>query len=198
MSNCTSLRLSSKGRQEEVKCTFDTSKCERIFYELLKLGYLKISHNIPPVDEIRRKPYCKFHNSFSHHTNDCNYFHKHIQAAIDDVRLTFHEMGVDKRSFPAAVNTMNLQQTSAKVLLRPNQTDNAKGKNVVVGEEKADLRDKRLKHEVSCETAPDGRVNLKITLNPSGTGGTHRTLMDRSVARRHSRSWRKGRPVVAV
>jgi hypothetical protein len=39
--------------QEELKFTFDVSKCDRIFDELLKLGNIKISHTMPPLDEIK-------------------------------------------------------------------------------------------------------------------------------------------------
>jgi hypothetical protein len=42
--SCTSLNPASKGRQEELRFTFDVSKCDRIFDELLKLGNIKISH----------------------------------------------------------------------------------------------------------------------------------------------------------
>jgi hypothetical protein len=35
---CSSLKLASKSRQEEIKFTFDVSKCDRIFDELLKSG----------------------------------------------------------------------------------------------------------------------------------------------------------------
>jgi hypothetical protein len=37
-SSCASLKLATKGRQEELKFTFAVSKCDRIFDELLKLG----------------------------------------------------------------------------------------------------------------------------------------------------------------
>jgi hypothetical protein len=36
--SCSSLKLASKSRQEEIKFTFDVSKCDRIFDELLKSG----------------------------------------------------------------------------------------------------------------------------------------------------------------
>jgi hypothetical protein len=39
--SCTSLKPVTKGRQEELKFTFDVSKCDRIFDELLKLGNIK-------------------------------------------------------------------------------------------------------------------------------------------------------------
>ena len=48
------------------------SKCDRIFDELAKLGKIKFSHTISSVDELKRRAYCKLHNTFSHATNDCN------------------------------------------------------------------------------------------------------------------------------
>ena len=72
--SCALLKPAQKSRQEKVKFTFDVSKCDRIFDELLKLGHLKITHTMPPLEELKRKAYCKFHNSFSHATNDCNVF----------------------------------------------------------------------------------------------------------------------------
>ena len=72
--SCASLKLTQKNRQEEMKFTFDVSKCDSIFDELLRLGHLKITHVIPPLEELKRRAYCKFHNSSSHATNDCNVF----------------------------------------------------------------------------------------------------------------------------
>ena len=43
-----------------MKFTFDVSKCDRIFDELLRLGHLKITHVIPPSEEVKRRAYCKF------------------------------------------------------------------------------------------------------------------------------------------
>ena len=51
--SCSSLKPASKGRQEELKFTFDVSKCDHIFDDLLKLGNIKMSHTIPPLDEIK-------------------------------------------------------------------------------------------------------------------------------------------------
>jgi hypothetical protein len=52
-SSCASLKTTTKGRQEELKFNFDVSKCDHIFDELLKLGNIKISHTMPPLDEIK-------------------------------------------------------------------------------------------------------------------------------------------------
>jgi hypothetical protein len=80
---------------------------DRIFDELLKLGNIKISHPMPPLDEIKRRAYCKFHNSYSHASNNCNVFRRQIQSVINEGRLMLHEMQVDKQPFP--INTMELQ-----------------------------------------------------------------------------------------
>jgi uncharacterized protein YozE (UPF0346 family) len=73
-SSCSSLQSIQNNRQEEVKFTFNVSKCDKIFDELLKNGNIKLTHIIPPPDELKRRAYCKWHNSFSHATNDCNVF----------------------------------------------------------------------------------------------------------------------------
>jgi hypothetical protein len=78
-----------------------------------------------------------------------------------------HEMQVDKQPFP--VNTMELQQP--KVLVRPHPAEDTKGKNVMVGEAKPDLRGKELTREVAYEKTPDGRETFKITVKASGHGG---------------------------
>jgi hypothetical protein len=165
--SCSSLKPASKGRQEEIKFTFDVSKCDRIFDELLKSGNIKLSHTLPSLDELKRRAYCKYHISFSHATNDCNVFRRQVQSAINEGHLTFHETQVDKAHFP--VNTMDLQQP--KVLVRPHQAEATKGKNVGIVEEKPDLRGKELTHENAYEKTPDGRETFKITVRAFGPGG---------------------------
>jgi hypothetical protein len=105
-SSCASLKPATKGQQDELKFTFDVSKCDHIFDELLKIGNIKISHTMPPLDEIKRHAYCKFHNSYSNATNNSNVFRRQIQSAINEGRLMLHEMQVDKQPFP--INTMEL------------------------------------------------------------------------------------------
>jgi hypothetical protein len=92
---CASLKPGHKNRQYEVKFTFDVTKCDRIFDELLKLGKIKISHTLPPPDEIKKRAYCKFHCSFSHATNDCNSFRRQVHLTINEGHLVLHKMQVD-------------------------------------------------------------------------------------------------------
>jgi hypothetical protein len=88
-SACSSLQPVQKKRQEEVKFTFNIGKCDKIFDELLKNGNIKINHIVPSADELKRRAYCKWHNSFSHATNDCNVFRRQIQSTINEGRLKF-------------------------------------------------------------------------------------------------------------
>jgi hypothetical protein len=76
------------------------------------------------MDELKRSAYCKWHNYFSHATNDCNVFRRQIQSAINESRLTFQEMQVDTQPFP--VNTI---EPTCKEFL----ADKGKVENIVVG-----------------------------------------------------------------
>jgi hypothetical protein len=46
-------------QKEKVKFTFNIVKCDKIFDELLKHGNIKLSHIIPPVEELKGRIYCK-------------------------------------------------------------------------------------------------------------------------------------------
>jgi hypothetical protein len=65
-----------------MKFTFDVAKRDKIFDELHKAGCIKMSHTIPPLD--CNIAYFRWHNSFSHATNDCNIFCRQVQLAINE------------------------------------------------------------------------------------------------------------------
>ena len=162
------LKPIPKNRQEQGRFTFDVSKCDRIFDKLLRSGNIKLSHAIPPLEKLKRRAYCKWHNSFSHATNNCNIFRRQIQSAINEGRLALHEMQVDKATFPVHTNDLS----NAKVLIRPEHAEGAKGKNVIIGEKRPNnVNDKILAREVVLEKTPDGKESLKITLKASRPGG---------------------------
>jgi hypothetical protein len=50
---------------------------------------IKLSHTIPPIEELKRLAYCKWHGKFSHATNDCNVFRQQIQLSINESHLSF-------------------------------------------------------------------------------------------------------------
>jgi hypothetical protein len=171
-SACSSLQPVPKKQQEEVKFTFNVGKCDKIFDELLKNGNIKINRSVPSTDELKRRAYCKWHNSFSHATNDCNVFRRQIQSAINEGRLKFQEMQVDTEPFP-----MNMIDFKGKnVLIRPNTADKEKGKEVIIGNTReADERNKVSCRKVVAEKTPDGGETLKVIITTSGTGGQAQT-----------------------
>jgi hypothetical protein len=135
---CGSLKPINKSWLENMKFTFDVSKYDRIFDELLRLGHIKLSPAIPPLDELTRRAYYKWHNSFSHATNDCNMLRRQIQLVVDEGRLVVPQMQIEKTPF--LVHTIELQDP--KILIRQSQMNRQKEKNVIIGEE----RSKLLKH----------------------------------------------------
>ena len=95
-----------------------------------------MSHTLPPPEELKRRAYCKFHNTFSHATNDCNMLCRQIQSAINEGRLVIPTMQVDQNPFSVHMLELN----NPKVLIRPSQAEETKGKNVVIGDERSEKK----------------------------------------------------------
>jgi hypothetical protein len=73
--SCSFLKPNG-GWREEMRYTLDMSKCDRLF-DLLLLGrVIRITegHVIPNADILAKKTYCKWHGSYTHTNNECNYF----------------------------------------------------------------------------------------------------------------------------
>ena len=90
--------------------TFDITKADAIFDQLLlaKIIKLRPGHNIPKVEELKGKTYCKYHDSNKHMTNNCVVFRDAIQSWINNGKLKFPEkkIGVDIDPFPTATLSM--------------------------------------------------------------------------------------------
>jgi hypothetical protein len=110
----------------KAKLTFNVAKCDKIFDELFKNGNIKLSHTIPPLEKLKKCVYCKWHGSFLHNTNDCNIFRRQIQSTVDEGRLRFQKMKIDRKSVP--VDTLG--PVDKKVLVQPYSTDKSKGKKL--------------------------------------------------------------------
>ena len=95
-----------------------------------------MSHTLPPLEELKRRAYCKFHNTFSHATNDCNVLRRQIQSAINEGRLVIPNMQIDQNPFPVHMLELN----NPKVLVRPSQAESTKGKNIVIGDERPEKK----------------------------------------------------------
>jgi hypothetical protein len=72
---CSFLKASPSNK-EEMKFTFDVSKCDKLFDILLQNNLIKLSegHVILPLGQLGQTKYCKWHGTYSHTTNECNYF----------------------------------------------------------------------------------------------------------------------------
>jgi hypothetical protein len=73
--SCSFLKPNG-GRKEEMRYTFDVSKCDRLFDLLLRGWVIRLieGHVIPNADILAKKTYCKWHDSHTHTTNEYNYF----------------------------------------------------------------------------------------------------------------------------
>jgi hypothetical protein len=101
---CPFLKL-EPGKTGEMKFTFDIFKCDKLFDVLLQNNIIKLKggYVIPSAEQLARRKYCKWHDSFSHTTNECNYFRQQIQSALNDGRLTLGDgqrMRLDVRCRP--------------------------------------------------------------------------------------------------
>jgi hypothetical protein len=148
-SACSSLQPVQKNRQEEIKFTFNVAKYDKIFDELLKNGNIKLTHTIPSIDELKRRAYCKWHNYFSHATNDCNVFRRQVQPAINEGQLAFQEMQVDTQPFP--VNTIDI--ACKKILVWPEMADKGKSKGIIGNPRMSNISQKEI-----ARKAPDDKA----------------------------------------
>jgi hypothetical protein len=121
------------GKKQVMHFTFDVTKCDKLFDVLLQNNVIRLTgcHVIPPADQLAQKKYYKWNNSFSHTTNECNYFCRQIQSTLYDGRLTLgvtHQMKLD--TDPFSVDLINFEEK--RIPVQTDQAESTKGKNVVV------------------------------------------------------------------
>jgi hypothetical protein len=75
--SCSFLKP-NEGRRDEMRYAFNVSKCDCLFDLLLQGGVIRLTegHVIPNIDILAKKTYCKWHDSYTHTTNECNYFRR--------------------------------------------------------------------------------------------------------------------------
>jgi hypothetical protein len=134
-----------------MKYTFDVSKCDKLFDLLLKGRVIRLTegHVIPSADQLAKKKYCKCHDSYSHNTNECNYFCRQVQSALNDGRLTLGDgskMKLDVDPFLGSV--VDLKEK--KILVHSGQASITRGQNVIVSDE--------LKHRMMVPHNPEVSV----------------------------------------
>jgi hypothetical protein len=140
--SCSFLKP-NRGRREEMRYTFDVSKCYCLFDLLLRGGVIRLTkgHIIPSADILAKKTYGKWHDSYTHTTNECNYFQRQVQSMINNIRLTLGDRGKMKLDTdPFLVSMVKIKHK--KILVRKDQAETTKGKNVVIS---YDLQNRMIK-----------------------------------------------------
>jgi hypothetical protein len=140
--SCTFLKPNGWQR-EEMRYTFDVSKCDHLFDLLLQRGVIRLieGHVIPSADIPVKKTYCKWHDSYSHTTNESIYFLWQVQLAINNGRLTLGDgvkMKLDMDSFPVC----RVKLEHKKILVHTDQAKTTKNKSMVIFD---DLRNRMIK-----------------------------------------------------
>lgn len=67
-------------------------------------------HKFPSLEDLRGKEYCKYHNYWSHTTNNCIVFRNDSQDKIERGEFKFEPkdkkpVGVDSNPFPSSLST---------------------------------------------------------------------------------------------
>jgi hypothetical protein len=104
------------------KYTFDITKADKIFDLLLEKVHIKLTagHKIPSAEELKRRRYCKYHDTSTHHTNECKVFQDCIQRAIDQGKIGLDKnkktMDIEDHPFPQNMIAATLSSGKVKVL----------------------------------------------------------------------------------
>jgi len=71
--------------------TFDVTKCDEIFGLLVADGQVAIPNGlkIPPLEQSKKRGFCKYHNFLGHKTSHCVLFRDLVQRALKEGRLKF-------------------------------------------------------------------------------------------------------------
>ena len=73
--------------------TFDVTKCDEIFDWLVMDGQILVppGAKVPPLEQRKKRGFCKYHNFLGHKTSHCFLFRDLVQTAIQEGRLKFGE-----------------------------------------------------------------------------------------------------------
>ena len=156
-------------------------KSDKLFDFLLEKGQIKLpdGHAMLPLDQLKNKKFCKFHNATSHSTNECIIFRQHIQRAIQQGRLKFdtpQKMKVDDNPFLGDQNMVDARLLKGKTKVLTSTKSREAGtvdpKMQISDDEYRDFRrrcDKQKSRYEQGETSKGGatkpRVTSRIRLN---------------------------------
>ncbi|WJX16101.1 hypothetical protein P8452_06177 [Trifolium repens] len=79
--------------------TFDITKCDEIFDLLVADGQIIVPKGlkVPPLEQRKKRGFCKYHNFLGHKTSQCVLFRDLVQKALQEGRLKFGEKPKSKQ-----------------------------------------------------------------------------------------------------
>src|SRR3954470_17032800 len=147
--------------------TFDITKCDEIFDLLVKDGQMILPPNskIPPLEQRKKRGFCKYHGFLGHKTSQCFLFRDLIQNAINDGRLKF----ADKTKSHMRVDTNPLNIADAS-LCEVEDINMVEVSEIEVAETKAMLNGKQatesLNDEIVFNTEIEEASQIEMTEAP--------------------------------
>ena len=71
--------------------TIDVTKCDEIFYLLIVDGQVAVPNGlkVPPLEQQKKRGFCKYHNFLGHKTSHCVLFKDLVQRALNEGKLKF-------------------------------------------------------------------------------------------------------------
>jgi len=71
--------------------TFDVTQCDEIFDLLVADGQVVVPNGlkIPPLEQCKKRGFCKYHNFLGHNISHCVLFRDFVQKALNEGRLKF-------------------------------------------------------------------------------------------------------------
>ena len=163
-------------RQQKGTYDFDVSKSDKLFEALLKEGRIKLQegHAMLCPEGVKDKRFCGFHNTTSHHINDCRVFRMKIQRAIQEGHLKFSgKMKVDDTPFAQntvtfSVNMVTIDNSKSGGKAKVLTSDRAKKTGAVDPDRQITNKEFRQHSQDSRnekEEVPKPRVTTRILLN---------------------------------
>ncbi|XP_058724676.1 uncharacterized protein LOC131596119, partial [Vicia villosa] len=90
--------------------SFDITKCDEIFNLLVTDGQIIVPPGLknPPLEQKKKRGFCKFHNFLGHKTSQCVLFRDLVQKALKEGRLQFGEK--PKSSMQVDTNPLQVEE----------------------------------------------------------------------------------------
>ncbi|CAL8163075.1 unnamed protein product [Prunus armeniaca] len=173
--------------------SFDLTKVDALFDEMLLQKAIETPHRIPKPEELKGRQYCRWHNSWNHSTNSCVVFRDVIHEGITAGRLKLAEKSpsVTTDPFPQPqVNIVNLNWPEQK-RSRPT-TEASSSRGIMVSRETIERPKATISAGVVLCSKCKCEAELEVVLDRQSQPIP--SVFDRIGTSSRDRAWRKEYP----